>query len=67
MRSTGISQSSAGPGDQQYASNDAKQEEFFGFYKYTSGPTGPQDKQLNRTKVCPDNGILCIIRDSLGP
>jgi hypothetical protein len=54
-------------GDQQYARSDPRQEEFLGFYKYTGGPTGPQDKQLNRTKVCPDDGILCIIRDSLGP
>jgi hypothetical protein len=53
-------------GDEQYASNDRRQKRFFGFYKYTSGPTGPRDKQLNRTKVCPDNGILCIVRDSLG-
>jgi hypothetical protein len=54
-------------GDQQYPSSDPRQEDFLGFYKYTSGPTGPQDKQLNRTKVCPDNGVLCIIRDALGP
>jgi hypothetical protein len=54
-------------GDQQYARSDLRQEEFLGFYKYTGGPTGPEDKQLNRTKVCPDDGILCIIRDSLGP
>jgi hypothetical protein len=36
-------------------------------YKYVSGPTGPEDKQLNRTKVCPDNGDLCIVRTALGP
>ncbi|KIN07778.1 hypothetical protein OIDMADRAFT_151604 [Oidiodendron maius Zn] len=54
-------------GDEQYAGSDPRQDDFLGFYKYVSGPTGPQDKQLNRTKVCPDNGILCIIRDSLGP
>ena len=54
-------------GDEQYARDDPRQEEFFGFFKYTSGPTGPRDKQLNRTNVCPKDGILCIIRDSLGP
>ena len=54
-------------GDEQYASSDPRQDDFLGFYKYVGGPTGPQDKQLNRTKVCPDNGILCIIRDTLGP
>lgn len=33
--------------------------------KYTNGPTGPADKQLQRKKVCPDNGILCIVRNIL--
>jgi hypothetical protein len=54
-------------GDEQYAPSDPRQKEFFGFYKFTGGPTGPRDKQLQRSKVCPDNGILCIVRDSLGP
>ncbi|KAE8442082.1 hypothetical protein EG329_003840 [Mollisiaceae sp. DMI_Dod_QoI] len=55
-------------GDEQYPKEDPKQPPpFFGFMKYVSGPTGPWDKQLNRTKICPDNGILCIIRDELGP
>lgn len=55
-------------GDEQYPNSDPKQPPpFFGFVKYVSGPTGPWDKQLNRTKVCPENGILCIIRDQLGP
>ncbi|KAI9819243.1 MAG: hypothetical protein M1827_007399 [Pycnora praestabilis] len=54
-------------GDQQYPSSDARQKEFFGAYKYTGGPTGPEDKQLNRTNVCPDNGDACIIRSILGP
>jgi hypothetical protein len=53
-------------GDQQYRNRDPRQKRFFGFHKYTSGPTGPQDKQLNRKKVCPDNGILCVLRTKLG-
>lgn len=55
-------------GDQQYLDSDPKQPPpFFGFRKFIGGPTGPWDKHLNRTNVCPDNGIPCIVRDSLGP
>ncbi|EKD21492.1 hypothetical protein MBM_00605 [Drepanopeziza brunnea f. sp. 'multigermtubi' MB_m1] len=55
-------------GDQQYPDGDQRQPApFFGFRKFVSGPTGPWDKQLNRTRICPDNGILCIIRETLGP
>lgn len=55
-------------GDEQYPAGDPRQPEpFFGFVKYVSGPSGPITKQLEREKVCPDNGILCIIRDRLGP
>lgn len=54
-------------GDEQYAADDPRQEEFFGFYKYTGGPRGPWDKQLNRTNVCPETGLRCIIRNSLVP
>lgn len=55
-------------GDQQYLNSDHRQKKpFFGFTKFVSGPTGPWDKQLNRTNICPNNGILCIIRDVLSP
>lgn len=54
-------------GDDQLPSSDPRQKEFFGFYKYTAGPTGPEDKDLNRSKVCPNNGILCIIRPIITP
>jgi hypothetical protein len=55
-------------GDEQYPDEDPRQPApFFGFRKFVSGPTGPWTKQLNRTKICPDNGILCIVRDSLVP
>ena len=49
-------------GDEQYPTSDPRQMELFGISataKYTSGPTGPEDKDLNRTSVCPDNGNPC--------
>ncbi|KAI9833284.1 MAG: hypothetical protein M1819_003678 [Sarea resinae] len=54
-------------GDDQYPSSDPRQKEFFGFYKYTAGPTGPIDKKLGRTDVCPPSSDACIIRTELGP
>jgi hypothetical protein len=57
-------------GDKQYPDSDPRQEgilDISGLYKYTSGPTGPIDKQLNRTDVCPDNGNACIVRPILTP
>ena len=54
-------------GDQAYPSSDKRQKELFGQKKYGDGPTGPADKQLNREKVCPDNGIECIVRTILVP
>jgi hypothetical protein len=57
-------------GDEQYPSSDPRQDSVLGIddlSKYTSGPTGPIDKQLNRTDVCPDNGNLCIVRSILVP
>jgi hypothetical protein len=57
-------------GDEQYPDSDPRQETILGIdglSKYVSGPTGPLDKQLNRTEVCPDNGNICIVRPILGP
>lgn len=57
-------------GDKQYPDSDPRQELVLGIQelaKYGNGPTGPLDKQLNRTDVCPDNGNLCIVRDILTP
>ncbi|PSN70142.1 hypothetical protein BS50DRAFT_571435 [Corynespora cassiicola Philippines] len=54
-------------GDQEYPTSDKRQVKLFGQAKYGSGPTGPADKQLNRAKVCPENGNLCILRSILVP
>lgn len=54
-------------GDQEYPKSDKRQVDLFGQKKFVSGPTGPRDKQLNRKDVCPDNGILCILRSVLVP
>lgn len=55
-------------GDQGYPKSDARQKEIFGIAetaKWVGGPTGPEDKQLYRSNVCPDNGDLCIVRPAL--
>jgi hypothetical protein len=55
-------------GDKQYPDDDKSQSCFLkidALCKYTNGPTGPIDKQLQREKVCPDNGIPCIVRNIL--
>jgi hypothetical protein len=54
-------------GDQEYPKNDKRQVKLFGQAKFSSGPTGPRDKQLGRTNVCPDNGKKCILRSILVP
>ncbi|XPS94311.1 hypothetical protein M3J09_003632 [Ascochyta lentis] len=54
-------------GDREYPDSDERQVELFGQKKFVSGPTGPVDKQLDRKEVCPDNGILCILRSVLVP
>ena len=56
-------------GDQRYPDSDRRQGEIFGIDAtalYTDGPTGPQDKQLDRVGVCPDqDGLFCFVRPVL--
>ncbi|KAF2275968.1 uncharacterized protein EI97DRAFT_433902 [Westerdykella ornata] len=54
-------------GDQEYPTSDKRQAKLFGQAKFGSGPTGPKDKQLGRSNVCPDNGNKCILRTILVP
>ena len=54
-------------GDQEYPTSDKRQVKLFGQAKFSGGPTGPVDKQLNREKVCPENGKPCILRGILVP
>lgn len=54
-------------GDEEYPTSDKRQVKLFGQAKFGSGPTGPKDKQLGRSNVCPDNGNECILRTILVP
>ncbi|KAI6247527.1 putative vacuolar protein sorting-associated protein TDA6 [Erysiphe necator] len=54
-------------GDDEYADGDHGQKNFFGFKKYTAGPTGPLDKNLFRKQVCPDRIQNCDIKSELAP
>ena len=58
-------------GDKLYPTSDPRQKKFFNIdatAKYVDGPTGPEDKQLVRSKVCPDKeGFICVVRPVLGP
>jgi hypothetical protein len=54
-------------GDQEYPAGDKRQFKLFGQARFVGGPTGPRNKQIQREKVCPDNGILCIVRTVLVP
>ncbi len=56
-------------GDEQYPDSDKRQHKILGIdatAEYAGGPTGPEDKQLNRTQVCPTaRGYICDVRTSL--
>jgi len=53
-------------GDKQVPDNASGQVNLFGQRKYTSGPTGPRDKKLDRSAVCPDSKN-CWVRPILTP
>ena len=58
-------------GDQRYPDSDRRQSEIFGIgatARFTDGPMGPKDKQLDRTQVCPEkDGLVCVVRSVLEP
>lgn len=57
-----------GWGDQQYPDSDPRQDDVLDLhlvYKYESGPTGPEDKDLVRTNICPNSDVVCLVRDEL--
>ncbi|KAL8787894.1 MAG: hypothetical protein Q9213_001921 [Squamulea squamosa] len=58
-------------GDQQYPNSDPRQKKIFNISataKYTGGPTGPQDKSLNRPDVClPKDNTACFVSPFLRP
>ncbi|KAL9001853.1 MAG: hypothetical protein Q9188_005191 [Gyalolechia gomerana] len=58
-------------GDQQYPNSDKRQKKIFNIAataKYTSGPSGPVDKYLNRADVCPPrDNTPCFVSPVLRP
>jgi hypothetical protein len=53
-------------GDAQLPDGAPGQVDILGQAKYVDGPTGPVDKVLNRTAVCPD-ARKCPVRSALAP
>lgn len=57
-------------GDQRYPNSDPRQRTILGINltaKYGGGPTGPEDKELNRPNVCLSAVGRCTIRKSIRP
>ncbi|RVD90437.1 uncharacterized protein DFL_001402 [Arthrobotrys flagrans] len=52
-------------GDQQYPKEHEGQYILFGQARYSSGPTGPLGKELQRKDVCPSNVKPCWVRPFL--
>src|SRR5580700_3943135 len=55
-------------GDKQYPDSDPRQVNFLQAnisWKYEDGPTGPLDKNLNRSGTCPDPSGVCTTLSAL--
>lgn len=55
-------------GDKQYPDSNPIQKDLLDLhlvYKYVSGPTGPEDKNLGRTNICLNNDYPCPVFDNL--